>query len=85
MSTNSNELTAAITALVAVARGTADPAEPSRTLLTVPETAEMLRCGQTTVYQLLKDGRLASVKIGRRRLVRADAVARFIDTGGAAA
>ncbi|BBX38064.1 DNA-binding protein [Mycolicibacterium mageritense DSM 44476 = CIP 104973] len=84
MSTNADELTAVIAALVAAAQTTTD-AEPPRTLLTVSETAEMLRCGQTTVYQLLKDGRLASVKIGRRRLVRADAVERFIDAGGAAA
>lgn len=84
MSTNATELTAAIAALVAAAQTPADT-EPPRTLLTVPETAAMLRCGQTTVYQLIKDGRLAGVKIGRRRLVGADAVAQFIDAGGAAA
>ncbi|RIU41054.1 helix-turn-helix domain-containing protein [Mycobacteroides abscessus] len=86
MSTNSNELAAAIAALLAAAQTTpAEPAAPAPTLLTVAETAELLRCGQTMVYQLLKDGRLASVKIGRRRLVRAAAVETFIERGGAAA
>lgn len=87
MSTNSNELAAAIAALLAAANGTpAKAASPSApTLLTVAETADTLRCGQTMVYQLIKDGRLASVKIGRRRLVRAAVVEEFIERGGAAA
>lgn len=79
------ELATAIAALLAATQTTAETATAAPTLLTVPETAELLRCGQTTVYQLLKDGRLASVKIGRRRLVRASAVAAFIEAGGAAA
>ncbi|CAJ1505640.1 helix-turn-helix domain-containing protein [[Mycobacterium] burgundiense] len=84
MSTNP-ELAEAIAALVAATQ--ASPAEqpPAPTLLTVAETAETLRCGQTLVYAMLKDGRLASVKVGRRRLVRANDVARFIECGGAAA
>lgn len=83
MSTN-EELAAAIAALLAAAQPAAET-DPAPTLLTVPETAELLRCGQTMVYQLLKDGRLASVKIGRRRLVKATDVYRFIEAGGAAA
>ncbi|SHP29513.1 DNA-binding protein [Mycobacteroides abscessus subsp. abscessus] len=85
MSTN-NELAAAIAALLAAAQTTpAEAASSPATLLTAAETAERLRCGQTMVYQLIKDGRLASVKIGRRRLVRASAVEEFIQRGGAAA
>lgn len=84
MSTN-EDLATAIAALLAAAQPTAETATVAPTLLTVAETAELLRCGQTTVYQLLKDGRLASVKIGRRRLVRAADVHRFIEAGGAAA
>lgn len=80
-----HELATAIAALLAVTQTTTEPTAPAPTLLTVAETAELLRCGQTTVYQLIKDGRLASVKIGRRRLVRASAVAAFIEAGGAAA
>lgn len=80
-----HELATAIAALLAATQATAEPTAPAPTLLTVTETAELLRCGQTMVYQLIKDGRLASVKIGRRRLVRASAVAEFIERGGAAA
>jgi excisionase family DNA binding protein len=78
-----DELATVIAALLA-AQAPTDTA-PAPTLLTVAETAETLRCGQTMVYQLLKDGRLPSVKIGRRRLVRAADVAEFIARGGAAA
>lgn len=85
MSNTNTELAAAITALLTAAQSTAEPAPPAPTLLTVAETTELLRCGQTMVYQLIKDGRLASVKIGRRRLVRAADVYRFIEAGGAAA
>ena len=85
MNENAPDLAAAIAALVAAVAKPATPAPVAPTLLTVPETAETLRCGQTLVYQLIKDGRLASVKIGRRRLVRADAVQKFIEAGGAAA
>ncbi|CPS11082.1 DNA-binding protein [Mycobacteroides abscessus] len=84
MSTN-EELAAAIAALLAAAQPAAETATAAPTLLTVTETAELLRCGQTMVYQLIKDGRLASVKIGRRRLVRTSAVTEFIERGGAAA
>lgn len=79
------ELATAIAALLAATQTTTETTAPAPTLLTVTETAELLRCGQTMVYQLLKDGRLASVKIGRRRLVRAADVHRFIEAGGAAA
>lgn len=80
--TTNPDLAAAIAALVAAAQP-AESAAPAPTLLTVPETAELLRCGQTMVYQLLREGRLAGVKIGRRRLVRASAVQQFIAGGGA--
>ncbi|GAA4405475.1 helix-turn-helix domain-containing protein [Tsukamurella soli] len=83
---NTDALAAAMAALLAAAQNTtAEPPPTPPTLLTVAETAKMLRCGQTLVYAMLKDGRLASVKIGRRRLVRAADVERFINGGGAAA
>ncbi|WP_459979844.1 helix-turn-helix domain-containing protein, partial [Mycobacterium avium] len=44
------------------------PAAPV-TMLTVSETAELLRCSESLIYAQLKDGRLRGVKVGRRRLV----------------
>ncbi|BBX87865.1 hypothetical protein MAUB_57380 [Mycolicibacterium aubagnense] len=84
---NADQIAAAAAAIAALLAATqpAQTAHVAPTLLTVPETAKMLRCGQTLVYAMLKDGRLASVKIGRRRLVKAADVERFIARGGAAA
>lgn len=48
-------------------------------LLTVEEAAAALRIGRTKVYELLKDGDLRSVTIGRRRLVPVLEVQRFAD------
>lgn len=46
----------------------------ARIAFSVAETAEATGLGRTTVYQLIRDGRLRSVKIGNRRLVRASDV-----------
>lgn len=51
------------------------PEEPEpRVLLTVEEAAERLSLGRTTVFQLLKIGRLRSVQVGRLRRIPADAL-----------
>ena len=47
-------------------------------LYTPGETAELLRVCRTTVYGLIRDGELRSVKIGRRRLIPAEALADYI-------
>ena len=83
--TTNPELTDAIVALLNAAQAPPAESPPTPTLLTVAETAELLRCGQTLVYAMLSDGRLASVKIGRRRLVKSADVQRFIAGGGAMA
>ncbi|WP_207553823.1 helix-turn-helix domain-containing protein [Mycolicibacterium conceptionense] len=44
----------------------------------MPETAKAMRCGKTTVYSLLKQGELRSVKVAGRRFVTAAEVERFI-------
>jgi integrase len=49
-----------------------------RVLLSVEEAAATMNVGRTTVYALIKTGELESVKVGRRRLVPADAVAQCI-------
>lgn len=48
--------------------GLTDPsASPNRDILTSPEVAEWLRVPQTWVEQAARDGRIPSMKIGRRR------------------
>lgn len=86
MSTNP-ELAEAIATLLTAAQKppTEPPRNPSPTLLTVEETAQLLRCGKTLIYAMLKDGRLSGVRLGRRRLVRAVDVQRLVERGGAVA
>jgi excisionase family DNA binding protein len=48
-------------------------------LLTVDEAARMLRCGRTTVYQLIRTGELTTVKIGALRRVRLADVEAYVD------
>lgn len=47
-------------------------------LLTIDEVAERLRVGKRTVERFLADGDLASVKIGRRRLIPAPELERYV-------
>lgn len=45
-----------------------------RVLLTVEEAAKRLSLGRTTVFQLLKTGRLQSVRVGRLRRIPTEAL-----------
>ncbi|MFE3377612.1 helix-turn-helix domain-containing protein [Streptomyces anulatus] len=47
-------------------------------LLTVPEVMARLKLGRSTVYDLIRSGRLISITIGRARRIPADAVRDFI-------
>jgi excisionase family DNA binding protein len=40
-----------------------------RVLLSIPEAASALSVGRTTIYELLADGSLDAVKLGKRRLI----------------
>lgn len=64
------DIAAAVAALLAAVgqNQTQAPAAPV-TMLTVAETAEMLRCSESLIYAQLKDGRLRGVRVGRRRLI----------------
>jgi excisionase family DNA binding protein len=48
------------------------------TLLTIPEAAERLRVHRNTLLKLLQRGELGSVRIGKRRLIPAQEIDRFI-------
>ncbi|MFG1606027.1 helix-turn-helix domain-containing protein [Actinoplanes sp. NPDC049265] len=59
-----------------------DPVDPPPTeavVLTVEETADLLRVGRTTVYDLIKSGGLTSIMIGRLRRVRYADVVAYLD------
>ena len=43
-------------------------------LLTVEEAAQRLSLGRTTLYALLKDGQITSVRIGRLRRIPVEAL-----------
>jgi excisionase family DNA binding protein len=47
-------------------------------LYRVDEAAEALRLSRSLVYELIRCGRLRSVKEGRRRLVPVDAVKEYV-------
>jgi excisionase family DNA binding protein len=53
-------------------------AEPRPALLTVKQAARVLNLGRSTVYQLIADGRLEVVHIGRSTRVPADAISGLI-------
>jgi excisionase family DNA binding protein len=52
-------------------------------LFSIEQAAKLLSIGRSKTYQLISEGRLLTVNIGRRRLVRADSV-RAIANGEAA-
>ena len=49
-------------------------------LLTVPDVAGELRCSPRTVYQLLYDGVLESVKVRGSRRIPSSALDRYIES-----
>ncbi|MDP9269701.1 MAG: excisionase family DNA-binding protein [Chloroflexota bacterium] len=65
------ELAAAIRAEVAVA---ARPADGPPELLSVERAARQLGIGRSRLYDEIGSGRLRSIRIGRRRLIPADAL-----------
>lgn len=58
----------------------------SRSLLTVTEAADQLRISRWSLYQLINRQQIATITIGRRRLVPATEIERFVGslaaTGG---
>ena len=53
--------------------------------VSVMDAARRLGVGRSTVYSLISTGRLPSIKIGRRRLVRVEVIHAFLaDASGSA-
>ena len=50
-----------------------------RLLLTVSEAAQQLGIGRSLLYELLADGEVESIHVGRLRRIPIDALADFID------
>jgi excisionase family DNA binding protein len=48
-------------------------------LLSIDQVCEHLNLGRWSVYRLINQNRLKSVKIGKRRLVSASAVRAFVE------
>ena len=81
------EVAAALAVLVAALQKPATAPEPEpgvQKMLTTEEAAEVLRCSVSHVYGLSREGRLPSVRVGRRRLYPAAGVDEFLAAGGAA-
>lgn len=55
---------------------------PDAELVSVNETLALLGIGRTKLYELLNADTLASVKIGRRTLIRRESVRRLIEASG---
>lgn len=52
--------------------------ETPRVLLTVEDAARRLSLGRTTMYALIKDGQIRTVRIGQLRRVPADALTAYV-------
>lgn len=48
--------------------------------LSINDTAKALGLGRTSIYGLLRSGRLEAVKLGRRTLVKVESIRRLIET-----
>jgi excisionase family DNA binding protein len=53
------------------------------TLLTIPEAAAALRCHPQTIRNLLRAGKLRTVRIGTRHRIPMNAIEAFVAGGGA--
>lgn len=61
---------------------TIDLQQDARVLLTVSEAAQRLGVGRTLMYQLLNEGRIRSMHVGRLRRIPVDALEAFVADQG---
>lgn len=50
-----------------------------QTMLSILEAARLLGIGRSTLYALIKEGRLPVRKLGRRTLIHRDDLGQFVD------
>ncbi len=55
-------------------------ANPPPRLLTARETSELLRVHLVTLYSWVREGRIPSLRLGRKRLFDPEAVRRWLET-----
>lgn len=55
------------------------PPETPALVHEILEAAHILRCGRSTIYELMNAGELQSIKIGRRRLVTHSSIVDYVD------
>jgi excisionase family DNA binding protein len=46
--------------------------------VTVDGAKKAIGCGHTTIYRLIGEGKLRTVKLGRRTLVKTDSIRQFV-------
>lgn len=51
-------------------------------LVAIPEAARMLGISRSSVYRLLDQGKLATVKMNQRRLVTVASIRALVEAGG---
>ena len=49
-----------------------------RLAYSINDTARTLSLGRTSVYALIKEGRLEAIKLGRRTLIKTDSIRRLV-------
>ena len=54
--------------------------EMSTLLCSVPKSAQMLGIGKTKAYELISEGRLETVSIGSRRLVKVASIHKLVES-----
>jgi excisionase family DNA binding protein len=52
-----------------------------RIYISIREACSALGVSRSTIYRLMDGGHLQAVKIGRRRLIRRDAIAALVELG----
>jgi excisionase family DNA binding protein len=50
--------------------------------VSINDTVKVLGVGRTSVYAMIKDGRLEAFKLGRRTLVKAESIRRLVEAQG---
>ena len=47
--------------------------------LSINDTAKALSLGRTSIYALIREGRLETIKLGRRTLIKAESIRRLVE------